>query len=275
MVTSAWFYDVIIYTYALSLLFYFSDVVGFNRGAKRMGTGLLIFVWVLQTVFFVVRLYRHHEVPMFSSFEFLFFFSWVIVTASLVISRFYHIEFILFFVNLFGFAVLIMNMLRDPTTPSALEEWEMMRNLLTFHVGLAAGGFAVLTISAIYAGMYIFLHWRLKSRKWSDAVRRMPSLERMQHASLFTAAIGVALFLISLSVAVGVVILGDRREILLDFKVWFTVFSLGLYGVYIAKRRGKALTGIQIAVFNLICYSAILINYGLNSVSTFHRWLGV
>ncbi|MGZ9585149.1 cytochrome C assembly family protein [Paenibacillus marinisediminis] len=275
MVTSTWIYDAIIYTYALSLLFYFSDVVGVNRGAKRMGTGLLVFVWVMQTAFLVVRLFRHQDMPMFSGYEFMFLISWALVTASLVINRFFHIEFIVFFVNLFGFAVIIINMLLDPTSPSALMEWEMMRNILTFHVALAAGGFAVLMISAVYAGMYIFLHHRLKSRKWSDAVRRMPSLERIQQASLLAASIGVAFFLLSLSVAVGAVFLGGRVEILLDSKVLLTAVSLCLYGIYIVKRKRKKLTGLQVACFNLICFSAMLINCCLNSVSTFHRWLGV
>lgn len=89
MVTNSWIYDAIIYTYALSLLFYFSDVVGMNRKAKRMGTGFLIFVWVLQTVFMAVRMVRHQDVPVFSSFEFMLLFSWLLVTVSLIISSFF------------------------------------------------------------------------------------------------------------------------------------------------------------------------------------------
>ncbi|MCG7410187.1 cytochrome c biogenesis protein CcsA [Paenibacillus sp. ACRRX] len=274
MVTSSWTYDAIIYTYALSLLFYFSDVVGVNRRAKRMGTGLLIFVWVLQTVFLLVRVLRHQDVPMFSSFEFMFLFSWILVTTSLVISRFFHIEFIVFFVNLIGFALLIVNMLNDPTAPSVMKEWEMMRNVLTFHIALAACGFAALTVSAIYAAMYAFLHQRLKSKKWSDAVRRLPSLERMERSSFIACSIGMPLFLLSLSVAVVAVLLGNRMELLLDFKVWFTIAVLVLYGVYLIKRRGGSLTGLQIVCFNMICYAVMLLNYGLNAVSTFHRWMG-
>lgn len=274
MVTNTWIYDAIIYTYALSLLFYFSDVVGFNRGAKRMGTGLLIFVWVLQTAYLVARLVRHQDMHMFSSFEFLFLFSWIVVTASLVISCFFHIEFIVFFVNLFGFAVVLINMVLDPSTPSSMYEWEMLRNILTFHIGLAAGGFAVLTISAVYAGMYIFLHHRLKTRRWSEAVRRLPSLEVIQTASLLAATIGVALFLLSLAVAVSVVLLGDRNDVLWDLKIWFTALAIGLYGIYLAKRNGESFSGLQIACFNLICYGAILCNYAINSFSSFHRWLG-
>ncbi len=51
MVTRSWLFDAMIYMYALSLLFYFSDFANANRSAKRMGTGLLLFVWVLQTAY--------------------------------------------------------------------------------------------------------------------------------------------------------------------------------------------------------------------------------
>ncbi|MBD8500801.1 MULTISPECIES: cytochrome C assembly family protein [Paenibacillus] len=275
MITSNWIYDAIIYTYALSLLFYFSDFVDINRRAKRMGTGLLIFVWVLQTIFLVIRMINHRDVPIFTTFEFMFLFSWILVTASLVISRFFHIEFIVFFVNLIGFALLIVNMLNDPTSSTALLEWEMMGNILSLHIFLAACGFAALTVSGIYAGMYIFLHHRLKSRKWSNAVRRLPSLERMQRSSLTASVIGVPLFLLSLSVAVVSVMLGERHELLLDIKVWFTLFSLGLYSYYFYKRHRGKMTGLHIAWLNLICYGTMLLNYALNSLSGFHRWMGV
>ncbi|WP_019422387.1 cytochrome c biogenesis protein CcsA [Paenibacillus sp. OSY-SE] len=275
MVTNSWIYDAIIYTYALSLLFYFSDVVGMNRKAKRMGTGFLIFVWVLQTVFMAVRMVRHQDVPVFSSFEFMLLFSWLLVTVSLIISRFFHIEFIVFFVNLIGFALLLVNMLNDPTTPTAMKEWEMMRNLLSFHIALAACGFAALTVGAVFAGMYLFLHHKLKAKQWSDAVRRLPSLEKMERLSYGSAVIGIPLFLMSLSVAIGAVLLGNRTELLFDLKIWLTLFALILYSFYFVTRSRELSTGFRLALWNLGCYAAMVLNFSLNSLSTFHRWMGV
>ncbi|UHA74373.1 cytochrome c biogenesis protein CcsA [Paenibacillus sp. 481] len=274
MITSSLSYDAIIYTYALSLLFYFSDVVGANRRAKRMGAGLLVFVWILQTIFLVARMIRHQDVPVFSSFEFMFLFSWLLVTISLVISRFYNIEFIVFFVNLVGFALLIVNMLNDPTTPASMKEWEMMRNVLSLHIAFAACGFAAFTIGAIFSGMYIFLHQKLKRKHWSDAVRRLPSLDNMERFSFMAAAIGLSMFLLSLAVAVVVVLLGDRSELLMDLKVWLTVIVLSAYGVYFFHRSRGKVTGFNLALWNTGCYGAMVLNYVLNSLSTFHRWMG-
>ncbi|MFW5433667.1 cytochrome c biogenesis protein CcsA [Paenibacillus apiarius] len=275
MVTNSWIYDAIIYTYALSLLFYFSDVVGMNRKAKRMGTGFLVFVWLLQTAFMTVRMVRHQDIPVFSSFEFMLLFSWLLVTVSLIISRFFHIEFIVFFVNLIGFALLLVNMLNDPTTPTSMKEWEMMRNLLSFHIALAACGFAALTVGAVFAGMYLFLHRKLKAKQWSDAVRRLPSLEKMERLSYSAAVIGIPLFLMSLSVAIGAVLLGNRTELLFDLKIWLTLFALILYSFYFVTRSRESSTGFRLALWNLGCYAAMVLNFSLNSLSTFHRWMGV
>lgn len=275
MVTNSWIYDAIIYTYALSLLFYFSDVVGVNRKAKRMGAGFLTFVWVLQTIFLIVRMVRHQDVTVFSSFEFMFLFAWFIVTVSIGISKFFHIEFIVFFVNLIGFILLLVNMFNDPTMPPSMKEWEMMRNLLYFHISLAAFGFAALTVSAVLAGMYVYLHYKLKAKQWSDAVRRLPSLERMERISYLATVIGIPMLLLSLAVAVGAILLGHRTELLLDFKIWFTLAALLLYGSYFVQRSRCLSTGFYLSLLNLGCYAVMMLNFGLNSLSTFHRWIGV
>ncbi len=89
MVTQTWFYDAILYIYALSLLFYFADFSNPNRSAKRMGTGLLLFVWVLQTIYLVYSLTSHLSLSAFSMFETLFIFGWLLVTVSLAMSRFF------------------------------------------------------------------------------------------------------------------------------------------------------------------------------------------
>ncbi len=42
-------------------------------------------------------------------------FSWLIVTISLLINRFFRIELFVFFVNVLGFAILALNVFGNPT----------------------------------------------------------------------------------------------------------------------------------------------------------------
>lgn len=110
MGTANWMYDAIIYIYALSLLFYFSDFMNASRRAKRIGTGLLIFVWMLQTGYLVMKVVSSVDTPILTTFEYWLAFSWLLVTISLVISRFFFIDYIVFFVNVVSFAVLALNL---------------------------------------------------------------------------------------------------------------------------------------------------------------------
>ena len=115
MVTRSWLFDAMIYMYALSLLFYFSDFANASRSAKRMGTGLLLFVWVLQTAYLAISLYSHLTEWAFVRSDVLFMFSWLIVTISLIINRFFRIELFVFFVNVLGFAIFALNIFGNPT----------------------------------------------------------------------------------------------------------------------------------------------------------------
>ncbi|MDF2682924.1 MAG: cytochrome assembly protein, partial [Brevibacillus sp.] len=48
-----WIYDLTIFLYAASVLFYFNDFLQSNRKVNRLAFGLLAVVWALQTAFFV------------------------------------------------------------------------------------------------------------------------------------------------------------------------------------------------------------------------------
>lgn len=168
MVTQSWLYDAILYIYALSLLFYFSDFAHPNRSAKRMGTGLLSFVWILQTAYLIYGLVTHEEVAAFSRFETLFMFSWLLVTVSLAVNRFFRIELFVFLVNVFGFAILALNFFSNPNVSPTLAHWNITDELLFIHISLSLVSYVAFVISVVFSGMYLFLHRKLKERQWSQ-----------------------------------------------------------------------------------------------------------
>jgi HemX protein len=272
MVTKFWLYDSIIYIYALSLLFYFTDAVSKNDGAKRMGEGLLVFVWVLQTVFFFVRMYEHRYIPVFTLFETLFFFSWLLVTVSLVANRFFSLHFIVFFVNVIGFIVLVLNLLTDPgETTNAVE---LSSGLLWLHVALAIFSYVAFAGSAILSCFYLFLQHRLKRKKWSETLRRLPSLETLERHMLNAALIGTPMLILSLSL--GIVWIAFEKSVpvlLLDVKVYATIFVLLLYGwQFVLKFRLQA-SGRKLALWNLAAFALLLGNFMVaNSFSRLHPW---
>lgn len=273
MVTDYWLYDVILYIYALSLLFSFTDAVARNDGAKRTGEGLLAFVWVLQTIFFVYRMYEHRYIPVFTKFETMFLFSWLLVTVSLAASRFFPIQFVVFFVNVFGFTVLALNLMTDPGIAPEGRDWSA--GLLALHVALALASYAAFAVSAALSGAYLFLRRQLKQRRWTQLLRRLPSLELLERLALYTALVGTPTLILSLSL--GTVWLSWETSLwtmLTDVKLYATAVTVLLYGwIFVLKHRFKA-TGGKLAAWNVGAFLLLLLNFAVtNDYSRFHPWV--
>ncbi|MFD0713952.1 inner membrane protein YpjD [Paenibacillus sp. GCM10027626] len=271
MVTQNWLYDATLYIYALSLLFYFSDFVDRNRRAKQIGTGLLIFVWIMQTVFLVHRILSHLDMTSFTLFEYLFIFSWLLVTISLVISRFFSIEFIVFFVNVVGFSVLALNLF-GLGSGASLARWEIVKQLLYVHISLMICAYAVFTIGAIFSGMYLFLHSKLKSKRWTAAVRRLPSLELTGRYMSLCTLIGTPLLTLSLAVAITSILTEARYELLYDWKVLTSLLAWLLYIGTFLQRRWIDVPVWKTARWNLFSFTILILSLVMNKASSFHSW---
>ncbi|MCI3923597.1 cytochrome c biogenesis protein CcsA [Paenibacillus sp. TRM 82003] len=272
MVTKFWLYDIIIYIYALSLLFYFTDAVAKNDGAKRMGEGLLVFVWILQTAFFFFRMYEHRYLPVFTKFEALFFFSWLLVTVSLAASRFFSLHFVVFFVNVFGFAVLVLNLLTDPGVAEIKPE--LSGGVLWLHVALAIFSYVAFALSAVVSCFYLFLHRRLKQKRWSQTLRRLPSLEVLERYMVNTVLIGTPVLILSLSLGVAWLMIEQNvLALLLDIKVYATLFVLLSYGALLLQRYRHRAPARRLAWWNAASFLLLLVNFAVsNYFSRLHPW---
>ncbi|MCP1306769.1 cytochrome c biogenesis protein CcsA [Paenibacillus tyrfis] len=273
MVTQTWLYDVILYIYALSLLFYFSDFVGPNRSAKRMGTGLLSFVWVLQTAYLIYSLVTHGKLSAFSMFETLFILSWLLVTVSLIVNRFFRIELFVFLVNVFGFATFALNVFSRPGLAPTLAHWNINDELLFIHITLAVSGYAAFVVSAIFSGMYLFLHRKLKEKQWSQQMLRLPSLENTDRYAFVSVVIGAPLLLLTLSLGIVWIALEGDFMLFFDPKVLNSWFVLLAYIFYLFQRLVMKAAGNRLALWNLAAFVITLLNFLLaNQYSNFHQW---
>lgn len=274
MVTRSWLFDAMIYMYALSLLFYFSDFANANRSAKRMGTGLLLFVWVLQTAYLGISLYGHLTEWAFARSDVLFMFSWLIVTISLLINRFFRIELFVFFVNVLGFAILALNVFGNPNVTPIKPDWDINDELLFIHITLAIGSYVAFSIAAIFSGMYVFLHKMLKAKKFSQTVMRLPSLEKIEHYTYLSVIIGAPLLLMALSLGVVWVVLEGDRNLLYDPKVINSFFVLAAYAFYLFQQHSMRISGNKLAAWNLAAFLIVVLNFVVsNLVSGFHGWI--
>ncbi len=107
--------------YALSVLFYFIDFLQHNRKAGKMAFWLLSIVWLLQTVYMFYIMMETDRFPVLNVAEGLYFYTWVLVTLSLVLTKVLRVEFIVFFTNVIGFSMMAIHTF----TPSDLHSAEL------------------------------------------------------------------------------------------------------------------------------------------------------
>lgn len=267
-------YDMIIYMYALSLLFYFADFAYANRKAKQMGTGLLVFVWLLQAVYFLIHVVLASGDFIFSMMDTLFLFSWFMVSISLILQRKFKVELFVFFANVGGFAGLLMGLFGVSQEAPIMKIWNINDLLLFVHITSAVSGYAMFATSAVFSGMYLFLHRKLKGKQWSSTMKRLPSLHKIAQYTHVTVVIGTLLLIISLSMGFVWIVLEGRSEMFFDLKVINSMFALAAYLFYLLQHRWLRLPGNKLALWNIAAFVVIVMNFIVtNSYSQFHRWM--
>ncbi|KKO51326.1 cytochrome c biogenesis protein CcsA [Paenibacillus sp. DMB20] len=268
-------YDIGICIYALSLLFYISDCVSRNRAAKRIGTGLLVVAALFQLVAVLQRVIETGMLPVFTSFDFLLLCSFGVTLTSIAITFVKRAEFAALLLSVVGFCVTVLNRLLLTTGYNPLEAWDPVKGLLVFHIALASVSLTALTVGAVFAGMYLFLHSKLKHKKWNDVIRRLPSLEILDKYSYNALLIGTPVLVLSLGLAIFSVATEGRWTLLADLKVLSTSVALGIYVNYFVRRRIQRRSGLETARWALIGLAFIVLNFFLNAWSEFHSWSGV
>ncbi|GIQ70200.1 cytochrome c assembly protein [Xylanibacillus composti] len=276
MITNNWMFDIILYLYALSLLFFFSDFLRHDRHVKQTGTGLLAFVWLLKAAFFFTRMFAGDYVPVLTMFETLFFFAWVLVTLTLVfsLSKLFSYDLLVFVLSCAGFMVLVLALFNNEATVPSGNRLPFSDKLLMFHIIVAICSYASFTLSAVFAGLYLFIHQRLKSKRWSVVLQRAPSLDRVEKSSFVTAVIGMSLLLLSLLLGIGWIIVMGDWTLAFDPKVLSSLLLLAVYAAYLVQRASAKWSSWRLAQLNLGAYAVIILNFVVSmSLSNFHSWV--
>lgn len=271
MMTQDWLTDAVLYIYALSLLFFVSDAASGNRSARRVGTGLLVFVWVIQTAFLLYILALSLSNPELTIREFLFYVSWLLVSASFLLNRWLRADLLVLLVNVAGFAVLALNLLQLPRRTMELGTEEVARRLLVVHISFITLAFAVLTVTALLWSMYLYLHRRLKTKRWSPVMRRMPGLELIDTYAFRSGLIGVPLLLLSLSTGTAALLLTESWSELLDLKALLAYAAGAVYVVSLIRGKMARDDGSEQARWNLIGYALLIADFFASAFSSFHH----
>ncbi|AZB43831.1 cytochrome C assembly protein [Bacillus sp. FJAT-42376] len=257
--------------YACCVLFYFIDFVNTNRKASRIAFWLLSIVWLLQTIFLFYEMAVYGTFPILNIVEGLYFYTWVLVTLSLVLNWFQKADFIPFFTSMLGFIMLALNTFAfSQNQPGQLSD-QLISELSIIHITMAILSYGAFTLSFVFSMLYLLQYRLLKKKQWGRRLIRIHDLSTLDHMAYLLNVTGVPMLLLSL-------ILGSIWAYikLPDFQ-WYDpkvtgsfavilVYSMYLYIKIVKDRQGK-----PIALWNAAAFLVLLINFFLfGSLSRFH-----
>lgn len=273
MIGQSWIYDTIICLYAISILFYFFDFLMNDRKIDRLAFGLLTVVWALQTVFFILEMLSKNYLPVLTLFETLFFYSWILLTMSLLISLFFRVEMLVFFANVIGFAVLSFNVFTNREDISPVFASDLTSELLFIHITMALFSYGLFSLSAVFSVMYLLQNKMLKEKRWNKMLRRLPSLDQLDMFSFQLNIFGVPMLLLAIILGVIWANIKIENSFWFDPKVLMSLLVLLAYSSYLYQRVKTGWQGRRLALWNLTAFFTILLNYFVSgSLSDFHQW---
>lgn len=265
-------YDLMVFFYAIAVVLYFLDFIGHRRTLNRIAFGLLAAVWGLQTSFFLTRMTEVGYVPLVTSFETTLFFSWLLISFSLVINYFYKIDLFAFFTNVIGFAMVVFDLV---TGEGGVRVGENLQgDLLVLHITLAFLSYAAFSISFIFSIMYLIQSKMLKEKRWNNMFRRMPALDKLDAFTYRLIIVGFPLLLVAMILGVSWYYTQFGSVLILDAKPLVSVVLLGLYVVWLYLRTASGWSGRKLAWWNVASFGLVIINYLFVGTyfSGFHSW---
>lgn len=259
--------------YALSVLLYFIDFLQSNRKASKAAFWLLSIVWGLQTVFLFNQMVVHNRFPVLNIFEGLYFYTWVLITLSLVLHRFIKVEFILFFTNIIGFIMISLHTFAPSTAMSTEVSSQLISELLLIHITMAILSYGAFSLSFVFSILYLIQYNLLKKKKWGKRLLRIQDLAKLDHMSYVLNVIGVPILLLGLILGVIWAYLKIENFHWYDTKVLGSFMVISIYSFYLYSRIVKEWQGKTVALLNIASFLILLINFFLfGSLSRFHFW---
>ena len=265
--------EVTIILYAVCVLLYFIDFLNNNRKAKQAAFWLLSIVWLLQTIFLFVRMFETGRFPVLNVFEGLYFYTWVLVTLSVVLNRLLKAEFIIFFTNVIGFIMMAIHTFAPTQYESAAVSSQLVSELLLIHITMAILSYGAFSLSFVFSILYTIQYNLLKKKKWGKRLLRIEDLSKLDHMSYVLNVIGVPMLLLSLILGIIWAYIKVQNFHWYDAKVLGSFMVIITYGIYLYMRIVKELQGKSVALLNLASFLVLLINFFLfGSLSRFHFW---
>ncbi|PAE31046.1 cytochrome C assembly protein [Paenibacillus sp. 7884-2] len=266
-----WIYEIILILFSLSLIGFFIDFIHHNRKANKIAFWLICMVWLLQTVFFFYEVFGEKGFPVTNLVDSLFFYSWVLITLSIIINKLFKIRFIVFFIQVFGFFILLLYFAASTTHNQLNDSIQFVHEILIAHITLAIVSYGFFTVAFLLSIMYLIQYRFLKRKKGLKWMWQLGDLKQLDRYSFIAISIGVPLLLIAIILGVVWAYFSASEFYWFDMKTIGSLLVLIVYVGYLVLRLVVGYVGKPLATYNTGAFLILLVNFFLlSTLSNFH-----
>ncbi|WP_040228976.1 cytochrome C assembly family protein [Bhargavaea cecembensis] len=266
-------HEVMVVVYAVSLVFYFIDFLNSNARLRRIAEWTLILVWVLQSIYLGMDFLEERRLPVLSLFAGVNFYAWLVISLSLVIHFFRKADFAVFFLNVIGFASVVIATFGAAGTRGSAVGDTLISELLFIHITSAMLAYAAFSLSFVFAILYLRLYKTLKKKKWNSQWGRLPSLEQAKRAMTGSAIVGIPILLVSLILGLQWAFIAAKGFPVWDPKIIGSFLLIVIYCILLFLQKRGRLQGPDVAWGHIFAFLALIVNFLLVSrLSIFHFW---
>lgn len=232
-------------------------------GERRVCIFLLLGCLPL-VVLLILRGLEAGHIPAFTRFEALSTYAIFLTLAYLAFMRTHDLRGLSAILVPYALAILLLGLpgLGTPSGggPALQSVW------LGMHILTAFSGYALFTLAAVMAAVYLVQDYNLKNKRFGVVFQRLPALATLDQ--FMYREIGVGFFLFSVSIILGTVnvrLIVGGAEWLMDPKIGATIATWGLYAVLLHIRagaqRGRKVALMTLAGLVLVLFSFLGVSY--------------
>ena len=268
-----------IVSYALPVLYlaaiylYYLIFQGNHKSLEKYTTRVLVILLLVHATDITVRHLALKTIPLSTAHDAFSFLAFSILFVYMILETSLKNRGSGLFILSFAFILELISSIYHSWAP---ETSALLRNpIFAFHASLSIMGYTALSLSAIYALMYIIQDYNLKKRNLGKLFTQLPALtylEKMSMRSVFIGIIllgaGILLGHIMATKLIGAFWPKDVKVIISDL-VWF-VYLLGYLFLHRMKWRGEKMAWYSLGGFLLLIMGGLIVLYLSESFHEFY-----
>lgn len=259
--------------YVLVTLLYAIHFFSEERRGGKFITMLLVLTLVVHLIYIITRITTYHHYPTASPAQVFTLIAFSIGIIYLWIEWVLSVKttgmFVVGLVAAFQMLSSVLIARTDTINP-------LLRSpMFSLHTSAAILGYSGITISALYATLYLLLFYDIKGSKFGIVYNQLPPLEVLDSMHMKAASAGFSFLTVTILLGIVWLKLAFHHLMLLDWKIIAAMVTWVIFGVVIASKKFWGWSGKRVAYFSLTGFLTILVsmtvvNYFLTSFHRFH-----